>query len=95
MGKKKEVMKIDDYKYKELDRFISYGFRIKEEVPFSNADIKELFMKGAKIFKFIAEEAYDELKSYLKFHPSLNILLDKWIKWDTIRSQQLERGSVA
>lgn len=64
-------------------KFISYGFRIKEQLGISNRDIRKIIMDGSKVFRLLAEELnykdqlldalfeqFPELNEYKKIHES-------------------------
>lgn len=64
-----------------LMSFLSYGFRTKEIIPLTGADIRVLIEKGGLVFKYLAEGEMDKLTDYLKYNPLLNEIIEKWVKW--------------
>ena len=69
----------------EKNGFISYGFRIKDRLPFSNGVIRTIIMKGPQIFDLLGKGQLDKVEAILTNDEDLDEALDQWVQWGLAR----------
>ncbi len=88
----KQITTIKNYEYHKTEKYHSYGFRLREELPFSNGDVRKIFMKAAKVFRLMAQSKMKDVAFLLENDPELDNLIEKWITWDEKREGDIKHG---
>jgi len=69
----------------KTNQYISYGFRIRERLPFGNGAVRVIITRAWKIFKLLSEKKIDELMIVLENDKQLDDALEKWVAWGESR----------